>query len=48
VGDKIEKNVIDEACSACGGRKRRGENEGKRTLGRPRRTWLDNIQVALL
>jgi hypothetical protein len=25
-----------------------GEPEGKRTLGRPRRRWIDNIKIDLL
>jgi len=45
-GDKIEKNEMDLACGAYG----RGEGvyrvlvgkpEGKRSLGRPRRMWVD-------
>ena len=50
--DKIEKNEMSGACSAQG--KRRGEYrvlvrkpEGKRTLGRPRRRWENNINSDL-
>jgi len=49
-GDKIEKNEMGGACSAYG--KRRGvyrvlvgKSEGKRSLGRPRLRWEDNIKI---
>jgi hypothetical protein len=49
-GDEIEKNEIGGACSAYGeGRGVYGvlvgKPEGKRTLGRPRRRWEDNIKM---
>jgi hypothetical protein len=51
-GDKIEKNEMDGACSA-GGEERdvytilAGKQEGKRSLGRLRRRWEDNIWMDL-
>jgi hypothetical protein len=50
--DKIEKNEMSGACSACGGEERRvqglvGKPEGKRLLGRPKRRWEDNIKMDL-
>jgi hypothetical protein len=46
----MEKNEIGGACSAYGGEERRihvwvGKLEGKRTIGRPRRRWEDNIKM---
>ena len=53
-GYKIEKNEVGGACSAYGGEERRGvyrvlvgKPEGKRSLGRPRRRWEDNIKMGL-
>ena len=49
-GGKIEKNEMDGACGACGGRVHRvlvGKPEGKRPLGRPRCRWEDNIKMDL-
>ena len=52
-GDKIEKNEMGGACSACGGRGEAyagflvGKPEGKRPLGRPRSRWEDNIKMYL-
>jgi hypothetical protein len=51
-GDEIEKNKIGETCSAYGGGERRvqgfGEKpEGKRPLGRTKRSWEDNIKMDL-
>jgi hypothetical protein len=49
-GDQIEKNQMGGACSTY--RKKRGayrilvgRTEGRRTLGRPRRIWEDNIKM---
>ena len=52
LGDQIEKNEMDGACSMYGGRRGAyrvlvGKPEGKRPLGRPRPTWEDNIQMDL-
>jgi hypothetical protein len=52
VGDKIEKNDMDGACSAYGEgrgvyRVLVGKPEGKRPLERPRRRWDDNIKMDL-
>jgi hypothetical protein len=48
--DKIKKNEMGRACSAYG--ERRGvyrflmvKPTGKRSLGRPRRRWEDNIKM---
>jgi hypothetical protein len=51
-GDKIEKNEMGGACSVYGERRGVyrvlvGKSEGKRTLGRPRRRWEDNIKMDL-
>jgi hypothetical protein len=51
-GDKIEKNEMDGACSPYGGEEWRkqgsgGETEGKRPLGRLRRTWENNMKMDL-
>jgi hypothetical protein len=51
-GDKIQKNEMGGACSAYGGEERHiqglvGKTKGKRPLGRPRRTWDDNIKMDL-
>ena len=52
-GDKIEKNEMGGACSACGGERRSvkralvGKPEGKRPLGRPGCRWEDNIKMDL-
>jgi hypothetical protein len=50
-GDKIEKNEMSGACSAC---ERRGiyrvfvgKPEGKRPFGGSRRRWKDNIKLDL-
>jgi hypothetical protein len=52
MGDQIEKNEMAGACNTYG--KRRGvyrvlvvKPEGKRTLGRPRRSWGDNNKMNL-
>jgi len=51
-GDKIEKNEMGWVCGAYG----RGEGvyrflvgkpEGRRSLGRPKRRWMDNIRMDL-
>jgi hypothetical protein len=42
-GDKIEKNETDGAWY----RVLVGKPEGKKPLGRPRRTWKDNIRMDL-
>jgi len=52
VGDKIEKNEMGRACGAYGGgegtyRVLMGKPEGKRPLGRPRHSWVDNIRMDL-
>jgi len=49
-GDKIEKNEMGGACSAYGERRGVyrvlvGKSEGKRSLGRPRLRWEDNIKI---
>ena len=47
---KVEKNEMGGSCSAYGGEERRfggGKPEGKKTLGRPRRRWEDNIKMDL-
>jgi hypothetical protein len=51
-GDQIEKNETDRACSIRGrGEEYRGllwgKPEGRRSLGRPRRRWEDNIEMDL-
>ena len=51
-GGKIEKNEMGRACGAYGGGERCarvlvGKPEGKRSLGRPRRRWEDNIKMDL-
>jgi hypothetical protein len=51
-GDKIEKNEMGGACSACGEgrvvyRVLVGKPEGRRPLVRPRRRWEDNIRMDL-
>jgi hypothetical protein len=51
VGDKIEKNEMGGACTACGEGKDVyrvlvGKPE-RRPLGRPRRRWEDNIKMDL-
>ena len=50
--DKMEKNEMDEACSAYGGEEMRiqhlvGKPEGKEPLGRPRHRGEDNIKMDL-
>jgi hypothetical protein len=52
VGDKIGKNEFGRACSADGEEKGVymvlvGKPEGKRSLGRPRHRWEDNIRMDL-
>jgi len=49
LGDHIERNGMDRACSTYGGvyRVLVGKSERKRPLGRPRRTWEDNIKMYL-
>jgi hypothetical protein len=52
VGDKIEKNEMGRACGTRGGgegayRVLVGKPEGKRSLGSPRRRWVDNIRMDL-
>ena len=44
-GDKIEKNEMDVACSACGVLV--GKPEEKRPLGRPKQRWEDTIKMDL-
>ena len=49
-GDKIEKNEMGGACNAYGERRGVyrvlvGKSEGKRSLGRPRLRWEDNIKI---
>ena len=51
-GNKIEKNEMDGASSTYGVRRGVcrvlvGKPEGKRSLGRPRRRWKDNIKMDL-
>jgi len=49
-GHKIEKNEIGETCGVWGGGVYRvlvRKPEGKRPLGRPRRTWENNIKMDL-
>jgi hypothetical protein len=51
-GDKIGKNKMSGACSACGERScvyrvLVGKPEGKRPFGRPMRRWDDNIKMEL-
>ena len=51
-GGKIEKNEMGGACDAYGAGERGvqglvGKPKGKRTLGRPRRRWEDNIKMDL-
>ena len=45
--DKLEKNEMGGAYSACGGGERFlvGKPEGKRPLARPRRRWEYNINM---
>ena len=45
VGGKIEKNELGGACGVH--RVLLGKPEGKRSLGRPRRRWEDNIKMDL-
>jgi hypothetical protein len=50
--DQMEKNEMDRACSMYGGRRSVHrvlvrKPEGKRSLGRPRHIWKDNIKVDL-
>jgi hypothetical protein len=52
VSDKIEKNEMVEACSAYGEgrglyRFLVGKPEEKRSMGRPRRRWENNIKMDL-
>jgi hypothetical protein len=52
VDDKIENNEMGRACSAVGGGRDVysvwvGKLEGKRSPGRPRRSWEDNIKIDL-
>jgi hypothetical protein len=52
VGDNIENNEMGGACSAVGEergmyRVLMGKSEGKGPLGRPRRSWEDNIRMDL-
>ena len=53
MGGKIEKNEMGGACGTYGGGERCehrvlvGKPEGKRPLGRPRRSWEDNIKMDL-
>jgi hypothetical protein len=51
-GNQIEKNVMGEACSTYGEKRRAyrilvGRPEGRRPLGRSRRRWEDNIKTDL-
>jgi len=51
-GDQIEQVAVGGACSTHGASKcvyrvLVGKPEGKRPLGRPRRTWEDNIKMDL-
>jgi hypothetical protein len=50
LGDQIEKNEMDGACSAYGGEERRilmGRLEGKKPLRRLRPRWDYNIRMDL-
>jgi hypothetical protein len=52
VGDKIKKNEMGGVCSTYGARRGVyrvlvGKPEGKRTLGRPRHKWENNIKMDL-
>ena len=52
LGDQIEKNEMGWACNTYGERRGVyrvlvGKPEGKRTLGRSRRIWGDNIKMDL-
>jgi len=52
LGDQIEKNDMEGACSTYGGQKRRiqaygGETYAKEPLGRPKLRWEDNIKMNL-
>ena len=49
-GDQIENNEMGGACNIngeriCVNRVLVGKSEGKRTLGRPRRRWEENIKM---
>jgi hypothetical protein len=51
-GNQIEKKVMGRAYSTYGGKRGAywilvGTPEGRRPLGRPRRTWEDNIKMGL-
>jgi hypothetical protein len=48
--DQTKKNEMGKACNTYGGEQRciqgfRGEPEGRRPLGSPRRRWEDNIKM---
>jgi hypothetical protein len=48
--DQVKKNEMGRACSSNDGEEEWIQDvgvkpEGKRTLGRPRRMWVDNIKM---
>jgi hypothetical protein len=51
--NQVEEDEMGVACSTNGEKRNAyrllvGKPEGKRPLGRPRRTWVDNIKMDLL
>jgi hypothetical protein len=44
---QVKENEMGGACSTNAYRILVGKPEGKRPLGRPRRTWVDNIKMHL-
>jgi hypothetical protein len=52
LNQQVEEDVIDRACSMNLVKRNAyrilvGMSEGKRPLGRPRRTWVNNIKMVL-
>jgi hypothetical protein len=51
--DHVKEDEMGRACSTNGGEERNayrilvGKPKGKRPMGRPRRTWVDNIKMDL-
>jgi hypothetical protein len=48
--DQVKEDEMGRACSRTGDKRNAygilvGKPEGKRSLGRPRRKWVDNIEI---
>jgi hypothetical protein len=52
LNDQVKKDEMDRACSTNGKKRNAyrilvGKPEDKRSLGRPRRKWVENIKIDL-